>query len=88
MHHDGSCFARRGLLSWQQKIVARIFKNNALRRDFFDPGTFRERGSLFVFAHIDENEAVCRLAAVNVNIEMHVGQLEYTLRTQVVEGCE
>ena len=73
MHHDGLCSARRGLLPWQQKIVAPVFKNNALRRDLFDSGTFRERGSLFVFAHIDENEAVRRLAAVNVNIEMHVG---------------
>ena len=73
MRRDGLCSVRRGLLSWQQKIVAPIFENNALRRDLFDPGTFRERSLLFVFAHIDKNETVCRLAAVNVNIEMHVG---------------
>jgi len=88
MRRDGLCSVRRGLLSWQQKIIAPVFKNNALRRNFFDPGTFRECGSLLVLGHIDENETVCRLAAVNVNIEMHVGQLEYSLRTQVVEGRE
>ncbi len=63
-----------------------ILQDDTLRRDRLDHGTFIESGTLFVFTHVDEDESVLRIAAVYMDVQMHVRELQQALRSQIIEG--
>ncbi len=64
------------LFTRQQKSDSAVFEYYAIADDFIKFGAFFESRVFLVLVHVNENKSFAWDIAVNMNIDMQIGQLQ------------
>ena len=68
-----SVTARRVSRAATGRSPSEMLEHDAVGRDALYHGTFGEPNLLLVFVHVDEHEAIARIVAVDVNVDVQLG---------------